>query len=351
MYLFHILKLRISFKGSIFEIRKCVIKTLFVLIITICVGYFVSIVVIAQLLPEYSLKIIYMANDCRNISFIGYIGIILSILDAGLVFILTKLYTKRLNSLLTINMQYGLKTLYIKCIVLCITCILSNIIFILLPIINPYPYIKPYALFGIDLVINNTSFLLSFGKSNFIYNILCKCQRICITETKLQMTTAISQSTMTITPSKQQSSDPDTPTVINKSNDSCNTESVMFSETNLPSNTLQLINDNIDTETDNDIDNDNDNDNDVPDAMIDAIKITPRNDPIKLFVNKLTNKKDINDPIQTFVTNLKNPNSKSINTSIEMSTRNNSSTSITSDRYKMSTRICAQHLTELGIII
>ena len=114
-------------------------------------------------------------SDCKTVKDIIIILLIFSSLDIIFSFMLTTMLTKRLKLVLKIKMISKINNVYQKLQFLCFISILSSLVFILLSGLNSY--IKPYKLFSIDLLINNASLILSFGKTSSFYEKFCRCEK------------------------------------------------------------------------------------------------------------------------------------------------------------------------------
>ena len=169
VYVFDIHKLHLTFECSIFEIKYYKIIIGYIIVIALCVGYFVGIFYVNPTITLY-----LNGNGCQNIKYISYVGLIFSILDTLLEYILTRLLTKRLEGVLKIKKVSKIENVVKKLQFLCIISILSTIIFISFPIL--FPYTKPQRIFSIDLVFRNGILILSFGRATHIYQRLCKCK-------------------------------------------------------------------------------------------------------------------------------------------------------------------------------
>ena len=140
------------------------------MIFFVLMGYFCGVYVI-NVLNGYNLY--NVRSYCNHIQCYGSLYIAFGLIDIIFLYRLTKLFRKRVRHLLDMSTQYSLNFVNQKMRVLCTVSIISSVLFISLSGINPY--IKPYLLFGIDLIINNIILILSFGKSNNIYKSICCC--------------------------------------------------------------------------------------------------------------------------------------------------------------------------------
>ena len=182
LYGFNAYKLNVSFKDSVFEIKKQTSIIIYCILVFICCAYFVFIFIVRH-------------HQNLNIKIIFIIFFIMDILCA---FISLKIFAGKINKLLAIQMVDVMRSIVNKLTVLTIICIISSIIFILIPgiFLTEFILIKPYKIFGIDLLINNTCLLLSFGRGNRIYNKLCCCFRCNVSATKIRGKAIIASPTM-----------------------------------------------------------------------------------------------------------------------------------------------------------
>ena len=160
IYLFNTYKLKLSFKDSVFEINSYKIGITYCIFGIMCCGYFVIIYITSH------------NEKNQDTSMVLGTFVIIDILCA---FISVKIFAIKINKLLAMQMFPEMKFMVYKLMVLCIIDIISSIIFILIPGILLYEYIKPCKIFCIDLIINNVCLILTFGKSNAIYKKLCCC--------------------------------------------------------------------------------------------------------------------------------------------------------------------------------
>ena len=166
VYSFHAYKSKLSFTGSVFEIKKYIFIIVYLILAFICLGYFLLLYILSYKYPTF---------QCSNNIYIGIILAVFVLMDILFAFISTKVFAVRIKKLLKIQMVPGMKFIVHKLTTLTIISILSSIIFILIFGLILNIYIKPYKIFAIDLIINNITLMCTFGKGNIIYNKLCCC--------------------------------------------------------------------------------------------------------------------------------------------------------------------------------
>ena len=151
-------KLDISFNDSIFEVKKYKLILVYLGLSFICCVYFALIYIVR-----------YTQINCVIISttFIGS-DILFSLISL-------RIFAVKIYKLLAIQMVPAMKFIVNKLTVLTMISTLSSIIFILIPVLLLPDNIKPYKLFCMDLIINNTCLIFSFGNASNLYRKLCCC--------------------------------------------------------------------------------------------------------------------------------------------------------------------------------
>ena len=163
IYSFHAYKLNISFNDSIFEINKNVFPMVYGVLSIMCCTYFILVYIFRYTQPVFS---------CHENRYIG--ATIYVIIDIICGIISVRVFAVKIYKLLDIQMVPEMKFVAHKLTILAVINIISSFVFVLISILF-HRYIKPYKLFCIDLLINNITLILSFGKATYLFRKFCSC--------------------------------------------------------------------------------------------------------------------------------------------------------------------------------
>ena len=353
VYSFDVRKLRITFRDSVYEIKNCVLASLYIILVVSCLGYYIAIYFVNNV------RTFFGESYCdHNIRYIRTIFIAFGTLDILFAFVFTRMITTRLLLVLDIKYFSKLKSVHQRLKVLGIISILSSFIFILASQLNPY--IKPYKILCIDLVINNGCLMASFGKTISVFNSYCKCS--CKTKENTKNSVTPQQS--------PQPPEPHQPTHIPTHQRTKITElqlaehirtsnhnpTLTMDNINSPKTLTQTIRSlNIPSANDGDLTQTSQNDPSIPDVLDMTLKKQKSHDPqtsLSDFINNFNAKKSPTQhhPNQDSTTIIYGNNSSTEfninNLTLDLNYTNHSNTI-----FDKTPKVCSFNLRELGIII
>ena len=179
IHIFNFLKLNICFEGSIYQIKHYLVILFSIILFLFFIGYCVFTYITTKNMDE-----------CESTKYVSILGIIYGLIYIILSFGITYMFVKRLTGVLSITMDQPMYIIVNKVSTLGITCIISTLIFIILPSIFGF-YTSPYKFYGLDLIFSNLTLLLQFHKSNKLYALLCcfniNCVRLGNTQKQVLM--------------------------------------------------------------------------------------------------------------------------------------------------------------------
>ena len=183
-YSFYIIRLNVTFKGSIFEISSINIKIILILlIITIIIGL-IPTLVFAYIIKDFSCKGKYYY-------YYSFSGLLFIFIDLTWCIILSVLYIKKLRQLIR-NVDdkcTDIRFIVHKLSVLAFVTVTSTLVTVTAIFCT---FIWVFALMSIDSVVNNICIILSFGIFDESYQYYCCCcikiqNNCCIKPNKSEM--------------------------------------------------------------------------------------------------------------------------------------------------------------------
>ena len=312
LHAFHLRKLKLSFKGSIYELSELCVHIFIGIFGFLFIGYFGAI---------YAFTYKDETESCKDIKYLYIIPVIYAGIDIIIVTVMTYMFTKRLYGVLSISMSAEMYKVARKVTSLCIISIISNIIFIIVSTLLS-KYISSYAIYGFDLISTNMVILLQFHKSNKLYVLLCHCNNQNIPK-NLNMSIVNSHSIRIQPPTA-----PNTPDIRQKSNSN-------------PKINRQV------SETDDGI-------GDIITSPSEPNKITRDNDSIVTFVSNLTNtpsKVPVHSDPETDTRRTTVTSPKDNKLTIKVAPDTDDFDNNLENKKKITPKLCKERFKELGIIM